>query len=125
VVNTDNGGSVLRRMTDDNYAPILYRPVAIERRQNKAHNRPSLRVRLYWKSKRRYIEFHRLVWMARTLSSIPTGWEIHHRNGDQEDNRWENLYCLHPEDHKKLHRVNEHAETVLDDLIDEPDNLPF
>lgn len=82
------------------------RPLKVEARQNKAHTRPSLRVRLYHAGGRRYLEFQRLVWLARAGCPIPAGWEIHHRNADQTDNRWENLFCLHPDDHKKLHRTD-------------------
>lgn len=94
------------------------RPIKVEARQNKSHTRPSLRVRIYYANKRRYLEYQRLVWLSRSGCPIPAGWEIHHRNADQLDNRWQNLFCLHPEDHKKLHRpdggyddLNEFADT--------------
>lgn len=81
-----------------------YRELSIERRQNAAHARPSLKVRLYYQCKRRYLEFHRLVWLANARCDIPDGWEIHHRDEDQESNGWKNLFCLHKLDHAKLHR---------------------
>lgn len=103
VVDGDKN-SVLRRVTEKMYEPVKYRPLKVMHRQNPQHSRPSLQVRLYFRSKRRYIEFHRLVWMATTLCPIPAGWEIHHRDEDQESNGWRNLFCLHKLDHAKLHR---------------------
>ena len=90
----------VRRLT-----PTGLRSIKVEARQNTSHSRPSLRVRIYYGGARRYLEFQRLVWLARAGQPIPDGWEIHHRNADQTDNRWENLFCLHPADHKKLHRA--------------------
>ena len=44
-----------------------------------------------------------LVWMNRTEQIIPDGWEIHHLDGNCENNLFENLVCVHPQDHLKLH----------------------
>jgi hypothetical protein len=34
---------------------------------------------------------------------IPEGYQIHHRNGDKQDNRLENLEIVDPTTHKRLH----------------------
>lgn len=54
--------------------------------------------------RRKSIMLQRAIWMAATLSPIPEGWEVHHRDGEREHNWFLNLYCLHPLDHDKLHR---------------------
>lgn len=46
-----------------------------------------------------------LIWVARTRTPIPEGWEVHHRNLDPTDNRWKNLFCLFRLDHDKLHKA--------------------
>jgi len=68
---------------------------------------------------RKRVGVHRLIWLYVTQEPIPPKYEIHHRNTDKEDNRWVNLFCLHPLDHDKLHNG---------DLIcnnSDPDQLPF
>ena len=60
-------------------------------------------VRLYYRDKCRCVAFSHVVWMVRSGCDIPDGWEIHHVNGDPLDNRFENLVCVTPEDHRKLH----------------------
>lgn len=59
-------------------------------------------VRLYSAPKMREIGVARLVWMAGTKRRIPKGFEVHHRNGDTEDNSFLNLFCLYCVDHRKL-----------------------
>lgn len=41
--------------------------------------------------------------MQCTGQPIPKGYEVHHRNEDPLDNSFDNLICLHPLDHSKLH----------------------
>lgn len=60
-------------------------------------------VRLFRYGKSKAIAVHRLVWLAGTGSPIPEGWEIHHRDGVTSHNWFDNLFCLHPVDHRKLH----------------------
>lgn len=64
-------------------------------------------VRLHYKGKRIGIARARLVWMVANNSTIPDGWEIHHRNTDPVDDRDSNLLCLHKNDHKKFHHSAE------------------
>lgn len=45
---------------------------------------------------------HRSVWEA-VNGAIPKGWQVHHKNGDRGDNRIENLECVPPDEHRKLH----------------------
>jgi hypothetical protein len=59
------------------------------------------------------------VWLWKTRTPIPPGFEIHHRNEDGSDDRWKNLFALHELDHKKLH--NGPGEP-MDDLLR---NTPF
>lgn len=45
---------------------------------------------------------HRYV-AERTYGPIPRGYEVHHINGDKEDNRPCNLAVLSKEEHRKIH----------------------
>jgi ribonucleotide reductase alpha subunit len=45
---------------------------------------------------------HQLVWEA-TNGPIPTGYVLHHKNENPEDNRLENLELLTPEEHNRTH----------------------
>jgi hypothetical protein len=65
-------------------------------------------VRIYWKGKRKACAVHRLIWMAATRSSIPEGFEVHHRDNDTSHNPFYNLMCVHKMDHDKFHK--EHFE---------------
>lgn len=62
-----------------------------------------LAVKVCYQNKQKTIGLARLVWMAKTKVLIPFGFEIHHDDGDVNNNRWDNLYCFYHEDHKKLH----------------------
>lgn len=48
---------------------------------------------------------HILVWET-FVGPIPKGYEIHHINGNKQDNRLENLQCLTKEEHKEIHKRN-------------------
>lgn len=67
-------------------------------------------VRIYWNGKRKAIAVHRLVWMAATKSTIPEKFQVHHRDGDTENNSFTNLMCVHEMDHRKFHE--EHYEEI-------------
>lgn len=45
---------------------------------------------------------HRLVW-EEANGPLPSGWIIHHKNGDKTDNRLENLEALDKTGHAKTH----------------------
>lgn len=69
-------------------------------------------VRLYHNGTgRRQINLARLVWISKTRQPVPKRYEIHHRDRRPENNAWTNLFCLHKDDHKKLHGG---------DLLEEP-----
>lgn len=59
---------------------------------------------------------YRLVWIAGTLSPIPKGFEIHHRDEDFTNDCFENLICLHKIDHRKIHGKG----LIEEDLSDIP-----
>lgn len=47
------------------------------------------------------------------VGTIPKGYEIHHINGNKQDNRLENLQCLTREEHRELHnRIRPKKEKV-------------
>ncbi len=50
----------------------------------------------------RIVAEHRLVWEAHR-GSIPEGMAIHHVNGDNRDNRIENLQLVTPAEHRHIH----------------------
>ena len=66
-------------------------------------------VSLYKSPKFISIPVSRLIWIAATEEEIPEGFQIHHLNKDDNDNRWENLVALHSKDHFKFH-TNGHSE---------------
>jgi len=51
-----------------------------------------------------YVREHILVYEA-AYGSLGSGLVVHHRNGDNQDNRLENLQALTPSEHMKLHRI--------------------
>ena len=51
----------------------------------------------------RYVYEHHLVWWKNKGTLVPTGFEIHHKNGDHRDNRIKNLQILTSKEHKAIH----------------------
>jgi len=49
---------------------------------------------------------HRVVWLEHHNNKIPSGYVIHHINGNSLDNRIENLAAMPTADHTRLHRKN-------------------
>jgi len=77
-------------------------------------------TRLYASPKMRSLTVSHIIWIIGNQIAIPEGFQIHHRNVQNTDNRYENLFALFHLDHKKLHN-NE-------DLIarfDGDDEIPF
>lgn len=62
-----------------------------------------LAIRIYDIPGCRQIAVHRLIWMIATGKPIPVDFEVHHKDGDITNNGFENLFCLHWLDHRKLH----------------------
>ncbi len=61
------------------------------------------RVRLCSGGRRRKLPVAHVVWLAGSGTSIPEGFEIHHRDTNVDHNWWSNLFCLFDLDHRKLH----------------------
>ena len=54
---------------------------------------------------------HRLIYCAANgLDEIPNGYDIHHINGNIQDNRIENLMMLSKSDHTKIHYLMRRGE---------------
>ena len=71
---------------------------------NKADHDHYRFVRLYCSPKFIVIPVAHVVWIYGTRSAIPPKYEIHHYDLNPANNAFENLYCMHPDDHRKLHR---------------------
>ena len=52
-----------------------------------------------------HARLHRLVW-EQLVGSIPTGYVIHHANGDLLNNRLDNLQMMTAAEHSRLHRLH-------------------
>lgn len=57
------------------------------------------------------VQMHRYVWEKEAMIKIPPGFDIHHKNGNKEDNRFENLECLPKAEHTRMYspRNNQHT----------------
>jgi len=51
---------------------------------------------------KKYIPEHIKVWKEAHGREVPQGWQVHHINGDKEDNRKENLIALRSKDHRRI-----------------------
>ena len=69
------------------------------------------RVDLCFGGRRKSMHVSHLIWMWGTNSVIPDGYEIHHRDENPLNNAFDNLLCLHPIDHAKLHATVEEEPT--------------
>lgn len=69
-------------------------------------------VRVYAEGKVKAIHLARLVWMAGAGRLIPKRFEVHHRDGDNDNDGFDNLICLHYLDHRKVHNQSTVEEEV-------------
>ncbi len=60
-----------------------------------------LSVRVRWGGSRFRCSLSRVVWMSKHRRLVPPGCDIHHINGNNQDNRAENLQALTPAEHRK------------------------
>jgi hypothetical protein len=60
---------------------------------------------------RHYVYEHILIWEA-LGGPLPEGYGIHHRNGDKQDNRFENLEAMSRPEHATLHHELRKIERV-------------
>lgn len=57
---------------------------------------------IYDSVQRCYVLAHRALWESER-GPIPSGHQIHHINGERQDNRIENLVCVTATEHKRIH----------------------
>src|SRR5712691_5631259 len=57
------------------------------------------------------------VW-RKHFGEIPEGFHVHHKDGNAQNNVIENLQCLSPEEHRKLHPMSEETYWKLVEHID-------
>lgn len=64
---------------------------------------PNRWLRVYGKPKFRAIPVARMVWIVGTGSPLPFNFEVHHRDTNNQNNAFSNLFGLHKVDHTKIH----------------------
>ena len=72
-------------------------------RVGRSRRRNRIQAAFQFDNCKRTIAICRLVWMYHAGRLIPDGFDIHHRDEDRENNRWDNLICIYGADHPKLH----------------------
>jgi len=97
-------------------------PIKFEKRTVKSGS-CRYRAELCYCNVRRKIEFHRLVWLKYTKTPIPKNFEIHHLDGNSNNNNWNNLVCVHKLDHKKFHKKPDTMAALLEPLLQVSDDL--
>jgi len=61
----------------------------------------------------KYAYEHHVVWWTNTGRTVPPGCEVHHKNGQKRDNRFENLELLTSDEHKAHHSRNREIPDVI------------
>jgi hypothetical protein len=64
----------------------------------------------------RLVRLHRLIWEIHN-GPIPHGYQIHHRNGNKQDNRLSNLQCVSRREHDELHKDDQRTLGKLMSLV--------
>ena len=59
----------------------------------------------------RYIYEHHLVWWQQTGKPVPSRFDIHHKNGEKRDNKFENLELIAHSEHASEHGQERSLET--------------
>lgn len=100
---------ILKISVEDGTGRVFRNGRELSARENKRKRCKTgdFRVDIWYKGERVSINVSHLVWMQSTLRLIPIGWEIHHVDGNIYNNNFDNLMCLHPLDHSKLHNKEE------------------
>lgn len=52
----------------------------------------------------KYVYEHIYVWWKTTKVIPPDGYQVHHKNANKHDNRFENLEMIHRSTHLRLHK---------------------
>lgn len=56
----------------------------------------------------KYVYEHHLVWWINTGSLVPEGFDVHHKNEEKRDNRFENLELKKHAEHSREHGYERH-----------------
>lgn len=91
-----------RWIVDTEQGIVLSNGVEVTRQEDYDGN---VFVQLYAGGCRRTIALGLLVWMARTETTLPNEWEVHHIDKCKSNCMWDNLLAAHHLDHDKLHRA--------------------
>lgn len=78
---------------------VAAKAAGLSRTREEANQLRQPSIRKHWRAARKAA---RKVW-KRQVGHIPSGYHIHHKNGDYTDNRIENLEALSVEDHRRAH----------------------
>lgn len=66
----------------------------------------------YWRSTDKHRPLHRDIWEA-AHGKIPDGYEIHHIDGNKDNNELSNLQCMTVAEHRRLHMKKSRAKGTL------------
>lgn len=96
------------------------------KKYNRYPNSKSSSLRRYYyrhdKWKESPVALHRQIWID-NHGPIPEGWDIHHKDGNPDNNSIENLEALPPKEHRNKHPMSEEARAAASERTKRLDPL--
>lgn len=99
----DEGAYVVDTNTGEVLSARTGKPIYVDADKHNGHQF----LRLYNTPHYRMMPLSHLIWLVATRCPLPRGFEVHHIDTDVTNNAFENLLCIHRNDHRKLHGDSE------------------